>query len=93
MSDLTLKDMMRQDKAATESAPALDLGPIKKVLGDDHPPIDETQVGRIRLVRALAQKYGMGYRSNPDVKGALDHYDKEVKFLNLYKKALGGRYE
>lgn len=90
MSEPTLKELLR---AHADELPALDLDPVKKVFeADEMPSVDESEVGRIRLHRALLKKYGPDYRSNPKVKEALDHYNKEVKFLKHYKRILGARY-
>lgn len=76
--------------------PALDLDPVKKLFSADEqkmlPHIDESQLGRIRLIRAVKNKFGASYKAIPMVQDALSHYDREVKFLSLYKKTLGDRH-
>lgn len=72
----------------------MDMEPIHKLFGkgDNIPHIDESQVGWIRLLRAVKNKFGANYRAIPEVDHALNHYEKEVKFIKLYKKIKGDRH-
>ena len=88
MAEQTLKDLIRSNKESHDDTPGMDLSPIKSLLGEGLPEIDETQTGRIRLIRAIVQKFGTGYRAHPEVVKVLNHYDKESKDLKLFKKTL-----
>lgn len=96
MNNLTLKDLMRHQAQVKEDMPALDLEPVKKLFTEkEHaqlPEIDASQVGRIRLLRTLRNKFGTSFKSIPAVKAAIDHYDNEVKYMQHYKKLLGARH-
>lgn len=95
--ELTLKDLMKR-KPDDEDAPAFDLGPLKDILKpEEMPPLDHKdeghrQASRMRIVRALHAKYGPNWRIRPELKDAIDHYDKEVRFHKIYKQTLGARH-
>jgi hypothetical protein len=86
----TLKELLSAEK----DLPAMDMEPIRRAFDNDEdmPQIDESQHGRLRLHAALAAKYGPSYESVPRVRDALTHYEKESKFLNIYKRTMGARY-
>lgn len=86
----TIKDLLRSNRETKADEPALDMGPIKSLFPDDErlPHIDESQVGKIRLLELFAKKFGAGFRSIPEVKDALEHYNKEASFLKLYRKTV-----
>lgn len=88
-SSMTLKDLLHHEK----DLPAMDMEPLKRVF-DEHemPHVDESQLGRINLHSALRTKYGDSYHSLPHVKQAIDHYENESKFLNLYKRMVGAKH-
>jgi len=85
-SEITLKDFLRNQKDNSD-VPELDLSPLQKHFKDGElPNIDESPVGRIRLIRAFSRKYGPNYRAYPGVSDAITHYDKESQMINLIKK-------
>lgn len=85
----TLKEFLRQQHDDS-NVPAMDMGPVRKHFKEGElPDIDESPVGRIRLIRAFSRKYGPNYRSFPGVSDAISHYDQESKMVNLVKRNRG----
>lgn len=82
----TFKEFMRQEKDDSE-LPSMDLTPVHKHFKEGElPHIDESPVGRIRLIRAFSKKYGPNYRAYSGVNEAIKHYDKEVRLMGLFKR-------
>lgn len=81
---MTLKDLVRGRK---EDEPSLQIhmGPIHEALDGQSPELDETAVGRHRLISALTQRYGQGFKLIPAAKKALEHYDREADVITLIK--------
>jgi hypothetical protein len=61
--------------------PKINLEPIREILQDKMPVISASPHGRIRLVRALENKYGPQFRSFEIPMKALKHFDEEVKMI------------
>lgn len=56
----------------------LKLSRLRDVLGDAMPEMPRNAVGRHRLLSALQQRFGDGFRSIPGVRGLLGEFDSEV---------------
>lgn len=83
-------DLMKHVK----SAPKLELGPINNVLKpEEMPAMSPSVVGRMRLVKALRNRYGSDYKNRPGVQQAIDHFDSQMRYTHAYlaqKKLNGG---
>lgn len=69
--------------------PKMNMAPIKAALGDDHPEIHPTPLGRYRLISALRNKHGENYKNVPLAKRALEHFDKEHEYFRKLRKIQG----
>ena len=49
---------------------------LPEILGDNLPELDHSPVGRIRLIRALKQRFGDNFRSLPGIKGIVQEFDE-----------------
>ncbi len=75
----SLAEMMgRKSEQAKEQGLGLD--DLKELLGEGMPDLKFNAVGRIRLVRALKQRFGAGFRSIPGVSGIMKEFDEESRF-------------
>lgn len=57
---------------------------LPKILGERMPEIEYSELGRMRLLKALRVRFGDGFRNLPGIKGIINEFDKELK----YKKAI-----
>lgn len=70
----------------------LDLSDLPEVLGEGMPKLEFHPLGRIRLMRALQQRFGSGYRNVPGVSQVMQKFDEQAKLEmqhHLIKKRLG----
>jgi hypothetical protein len=74
----SLAEIMGKKGAAKSDS--LEMGDLKELLGDGMPEMKFDPVGRIRLVKALHQRFGEGYRSIPGVKNIMKEFDDRVSF-------------
>jgi len=51
---------------------------LPDLLGEQMPKLDYTPVGRIRLVRALRNRFGAHYRNLPGVEDVLKDFDQRA---------------
>ena len=85
----TLAELM--GKKGSEKGASLGLSDLPELLGEGMPDLKHTRVGRVRLVRALKQRFGDGFRSVPGVSGILKEFDKEKDFNLTVAKMKGIR--
>jgi hypothetical protein len=70
----------------------LDLHDLPDVLGEGMPKLEFHALGRIRLMRALQQRFGSGYRNVPGVSSVMQKFDEQAKLELHYhhlKQKLG----
>jgi hypothetical protein len=65
---------------------SMKLANLKDVLGEKMQDMPRNAVGRFRLVKALQQRYGDGFRNIPGVKGLIKEFDDEVEFDGVLGK-------
>lgn len=86
---MTLKDLVRDRKEdpaeVTDPALQVDMRPIQAALDEPMDQLDETNLGRHRLIQALTRRYGEGYKLVPAAMKALAHYDKEADVIKVIK--------
>jgi len=58
----------------------MQLSRLHEVLGDAMPELPRNPVGRHRLITALHQRFGEGFRNLPGVSGLMKQFDGEVEF-------------
>ena len=67
------------DIAGRGEAPDLSIDDIKELLGDGMPKVSYTRAGKLRLVRALQQRFGDGFKNVPGLGGFLEEFEEEIK--------------
>lgn len=70
----------------------IELHDLPSLLGDGLPHIEFHTLGRIRLIRALRNRFGNNYRSIPGVQSVLAKFDAQAKIALQHheiKKKLG----
>lgn len=58
---------------------AITLEKLPDVLGEKMPEISLDHVGRLRLIHALQNRFGINYRSIPGVRDTLAEFDKRMQ--------------
>lgn len=61
----------------------LTLEDLPKLLGERMPQIAYDRVGRVRLINALHQRFGTGFKNIPGVADILEHFDKEMHVASV----------
>ena len=64
----------------------LKMSDLPEILGDGMPSLDLSNVGRIRLVRALKQRFGSNFRSLPGLKDIVSEFDRAAKTAVVKEK-------
>lgn len=64
----------------------MDMHPIKQVLGEQTPAVTPDALGRHRLMNALKQKFGPGYRNHPEATKARSHFESEFNHFRQLRK-------
>lgn len=68
-----------------------DLKIAKRILREAMPEVNYSELGRVRLARALQMKHGKNFRNIPDVKDALKEFDDHYEFNKKLKRIKEGR--
>lgn len=69
-------------KADKAQSSGLGFNDLPKLLGDQMPKLEFHTLGRIRLVRALRNRFGENFRSVPGIQELMTKFDHEAK-INL----------
>lgn len=64
----------------------ISLDNLHEVLGDKMPEIPFNRVGKLRLIHALHERFGINYRNIPGVTGVLNEFEKHVNTNNVIKQ-------
>lgn len=86
----TLGEVMGNGPSAKHGG--IDLHNLHELLGEDMPKLEFHALGRVRLIRALRNRFGAGYRSKPGISELLNKFDQEAHTElqhHLIKKRLG----
>jgi len=59
---------------------------IGDILGEKLPELPKNSVGRFRLVKALQQRFGDGFRNIPGVSNILKDFDEDIRFDSQISK-------
>jgi hypothetical protein len=81
MSKASLAELM-----GSAGAGGMRLSNLHEVLGHLTPELPRNAVGRYRLITALHQRFGPGYRSLPGVNGLFKEFDGEVEHEERKRK-------
>jgi len=65
---------------------SMTLDNLGEILGEKMQEMPKNSVGRFRLMKALQQRYGNGYRNIPGIKGIIKEFDDSVAFDGVIKK-------
>lgn len=87
----TLGELMGK-KAEHAQARGIEFHDLPELLGDYSPKVEFHHLGRLRLVRALKNRFGANYRSVPGISELLSKFDREMHIEaqhHLIKKRLG----
>lgn len=68
-----------------------DLKIAKRILKESMPDVNYSELGRVRLNRALQMKHGKNFRNIPDVKDALKEFDDQYEFNKKLRRIKEGR--
>ncbi len=84
MPNKSLNELMG-GKGHEAKARDLSLDDLPELLGERCPDIkDHTPVGRLRLMQALRNRFGDGFKNLPGIANVLKQFDRECEF-NLKK--------
>lgn len=79
MKKTTLNELMGGAGKTAEKR-KLGLDDVYELLGEKTPKLEFHPVGRLRLVSALRNRFGDGYRNLPGIDDILKEFDSEAKF-------------
>lgn len=74
----TLAEVMGK-RGADFSQKGLELEDLPKLLGEKMPAMEFHTLGRVRLIRALRNRFGNNYRSIPGIHQVLNKFDQQMK--------------
>jgi hypothetical protein len=66
-----------------------ELDDLKEILGENMPDLSFDRVGRLRLVQALQQRFGVGFRRMKALKNLIHEFDEEMKVATITKRNKG----
>ena len=75
---VSLAEIFGKKGGELDGAP-LSMDDMKELLGDNMPKVSFTQAGRLRMVRALQQRFGDNFKNIPGVNAFLKDFDDESK--------------
>ena len=64
-------------------AKEVSLRALPEILGEKMPELPRDGVGRLRLMKALRNRFGEGFKNIPGVKGMLKEFDSEVNLKRI----------
>ena len=64
---------------------------LPEILGEKMPEIPMTRIGKFRLINALSQRFGPGFRDIPMVSNILKEFDSKVSDENIIRQNKKGR--
>lgn len=76
----TLAEIMGPRGAQSSKDRKLTMKDLPDLLGEGMPELQFNQVGRIRLMRALKQRFGASFRNIPGVSDIVRDFDDESRF-------------
>lgn len=59
---------------------------LPKILGEKMPDLPRNRIGKFRLVQALQQRFGAGFKNVPMVSKIMKEFDEEVETENVIRR-------
>jgi hypothetical protein len=90
----SLNEIMGSAGAEASGTKKLSMTDLPKLLGDGMPKLSFNHVGRLRVMRALKQRFGDGFRNVPGVSDIMKDFDSSLDFeieVAKMKKIKGGK--
>jgi hypothetical protein len=90
-ANLTLGEVMGK-KGENAHSRGIDLKDLPDLLGEGMPHLEFHALGRVRLMRALRQRFGDNYRNVPGIQSVIKKFDDETKIEmqhHLLRKKFG----
>jgi hypothetical protein len=69
----------------------LGLKDLPELLGEKLPELPMNRIGKFRLINALSQRFGPGFRNIPMVSGILKEFDQQMNDENVIRQNKKGR--
>ena len=69
----------------------LSMKDLPELLGEKMPEMPMNRVGHYRLMQALKQRFGAGYRNIPMIQGILKEFEDNMNTENIIKMNMKGR--
>ena len=88
----SLSELMGSHGANLASSGGLQLSRIHEILGDATPELPRNAVGRHRLVTALHQRFGEGFRNLPGIKNLISQFDDGIALEQKARKLSAIKY-
>lgn len=63
----------------------LGLKDLPEILGEKMPDMPKNRIGKFRLINALSQRFGPGFRNIPMVDSILKEFDDEMELENVIR--------
>lgn len=77
--------------SASSTQSNLGLKDLPTILGEKMPDLPKNRIGKFRLVNALQQRFGPGFRNIPHVNNIIKEFDQHVSDENVIKANKKGR--
>ena len=90
-ANLTLGEVLGK-KGEQAHSRGLELHDLPDLLGEGMPKLEYHALGRVRLMRALRERFGENFRSKPGVQQLIAKFDNEAKIEmqhHLIRRKLG----
>jgi len=72
----SLAEIFGKEKGEKER---FELSDLKDLLGEKMPDMPYNRVGKVRLIKALRNRFGEGFRNMKQLQGLLKDFDNEIK--------------
>ena len=90
-ANATLGEIMGK-KGEQAHGRGIELHDLHDLLGEGMPKLEYHALGRVRLMRALRQRFGEGFRNVPGIQDVIGKFDREAKIEmqhHLIRRKLG----
>lgn len=73
-------------KSGNKDPKRIGLSDIKEILGEKMPEMSFDRVGRLRLISALSQRFGLNFRQMPGVNNIIKEFDEQMETNSVVNK-------
>lgn len=70
---------------------SLGLKDLPEILGEKMPELPMNRIGKFRLINALSQRFGPGFRNIPMVSNIIKEFDSQMNDENIIRRNKKGR--